>query len=198
MDAASQNAQLPSFSTTAEGGSSYMGPMFSPGGSELRGLHFPHSRLPTTPLQYDMGAPPTQQPRSTQMNMEPGQTHFVPLRNFEHLAVDRSRGVRVDFPRFDGVNPRGWLRNCHRYFMLNPMSNIEKILLASMHLEGKAKYWYMDNVEGREFMGWTVFSNMLIERFLEGEGENLIGDFNKLVQEDSVEELSKEGGIVTI
>lgn len=94
----------------------------------------------------------------------------------------------MDFPRFDGVNLRGWLRKCHRYFMLNPMSDMEKILLASMHFEREAEYWYMDNVEGREFMGWTVFSNMLIERFLEGEGENLIGDFNKVVQEDSVEQ----------
>lgn len=58
------------------------------------------------------------------------------------------------------------MRKCQRYFMLNPMSDIEKILLASMHLEGKAEHYYMDNIEGREFMGWPIFSNMLIERFL--------------------------------
>lgn len=72
--------------------------------------------------------------------------------------------------------------------MLNPMSDIDKILLASMHLEGKAEHYYMDNIEGREFMGWPIFSNMLIERFLEEEGENLIVDFNKLVQDGSVVE----------
>lgn len=94
----------------------------------------------------------------------------------------------MEFPRFGGEDPRGWLRKCHRYFMLNPMTDAEKILLESMHLDKRVEYWYMDNIEGREFMGWTVFSNIVMERFSEPERENLIGDFNNLVQEGSVEE----------
>lgn len=60
--------------------------------------------------------------------------------------------------------------------MLNPISDVEKILLASMHPEGKAEYWYMDTIEEKEYMEWGAFTGLLMERFMEPEGENLIGD----------------------
>lgn len=37
-------------------------------------------------------------------------------------------------------------------------------------------------------MGWNVFAAMVMERFMEEEGENLVGDFKKLQQEGSVED----------
>lgn len=120
------------------------------------------------------------------MAAKQGNISLTPMRPVD--LGDRNRSMRVDFPRFVGDDPRGWLRRCHRYFMLNPMTEVEKVMLASMQLDSKAEYWYMDYVEGREFMGWNVFANMLLERFQEGEGENIIGDFNKLQQEGSVEE----------
>lgn len=97
------------------------------------------------------------------MPTEPVNLQFTPMRPVD--LGDRSRSIRVDFPRFNGDDPRGWLRRCQRYFMFNPMTDLEKVMLASMHLDGKAEYWYMDYVEWREFMGWNVFANMLLERF---------------------------------
>lgn len=44
--------------------------------------------------------------------------------------------------------------------MLNPISDVDKIPLASIHLEGKTEYWYMDNMERREFIVWIIFSKM--------------------------------------
>lgn len=105
---------------------------------------------------------------------------------------DRGRGVRVEFPRFNGKFPREWLRRCHMYFLLNPMTKVEKILLTSMHMEGKAEYWYMDNIEGKEYMGWGAFIGLIMERFMEPERENLIGDFNKLKQERTVDEYKEK------
>lgn len=124
------------------------------------------------------------------------QPHFIPPMNtgfpspkgpdLNHNAANR--GVKIDFPRFNGENPRQWLRKCHRYFLLNPMPENEKIVTASMHLDDKAEFWYMDYMEGKELMGWNVFAAMVLERFMEEEGENLVGDFNKLQQDGSVEE----------
>lgn len=71
--------------------------------------------------------------------------------------------------------------------MLSPVSAVEKILLASMNLTRKVEYWYIDYIEGRQFMGLNSFSNMLMDRFLEGEDENMKGDFNKLKQEGTIE-----------
>lgn len=50
----------------------------------------------------------------------------------------------------------------------------------------------MDNVEGKEFTGWNVFSNMLTDRFIKPEGQNLIGDFNKLQQDGTLEEYKEK------
>lgn len=72
----------------------------------------------------------------TQMGAEVGNLHFKHTRNLENLMVDRGRGVGVEFPIFGGENPRGWLRKCYRYFMLNHMTDIEKILLASFTYKG--------------------------------------------------------------
>lgn len=99
----------------------------------------------------------------------------------------RSYKGTTDFPNFGRENPRGWFRWCNRYFMLSPVSAVEKILLASMNLTRKVEYWYIDYIEGRQFMGLNSFSNMLMDRFLEGEDENMKGDFNKLKQEGTIE-----------
>lgn len=97
------------------------------------------------------------------------------------------RNLRLDFPHFNGDNQRNWLRKCHRFFIVNPMAEHEKVILASMHLEGKTEYWYVDYVEGREHMGWNMFVAMVMDRFEEEERENLVGDFNKLKQDGYVE-----------
>lgn len=149
-------------------------------------LSTPHGRMPPHPnLQFVQSS---QQGRHFSMGVEPGNPSLTPARNLEPMMMDKTRGMRVEFPRFNGENPRGWLRKCHRYFILNPMTDVEKILLASMHFDGKAEYWYMDYIEGKEFMGWASFSGLLMERFLEGECQNLIGEFNKLQQVGTVEE----------
>lgn len=129
----------------AEIGGSHVGSLYSPNYYDHRGPSFPQMRIPPPHLQFESNRPPMQPPRNASMGMEPGNINFTPTKNIDHIMTARSRGVKVDFPRFNGENLRGWLRKCHRYFMLNPMSNVEKILLASMHFEGKAEYWYMDN-----------------------------------------------------
>ncbi|XP_012827980.1 PREDICTED: uncharacterized protein LOC105949233 [Erythranthe guttata] len=99
-----------------------------------------------------------------------------------------NRAAKVEFPKFDGEFPRTWLRRCHRYFTLNPMSEQDKVQFASMHLEGKVEDWYTDYIEQLEGLGWENFTNMVLDRFLEEEGVSLTAEFNRLRQETTVEE----------
>ncbi|XP_026396574.1 uncharacterized protein LOC113291233 [Papaver somniferum] len=49
-----------------------------------------------------------------------------------------SRHPKIDFPRFDGSNPRGWIRKCNRYFQLNSIYEIHKVDIASIHFDDVA------------------------------------------------------------
>lgn len=48
------------------------------------------------------------------------------------------RTIKIDFPRFDRENPTGWVYKANHYFVLNPMSDGQKILMSSFYLEGSA------------------------------------------------------------
>lgn len=46
---------------------------------------------------------------------------------------------RVDFPKFDGSNPRSWIIKCNSYFkLMSSIPDSQRVHLASMHFEGKA------------------------------------------------------------
>lgn len=163
-------------------------------------LHTPaqptHTFIPPPPQHPLQNHPPQNHPLpgfpqnipmpNQQIRLRPDLANPYFYRNAEP-NMWAGRNLRLDFPHFNGDNPRNWLRKCHRFFMVNPMAEHEKVILASMHLEGKAEYWYVDYVEGREHMGWNMFVAMVMDRFEEEERENLVGDFNKLKQDGSVE-----------
>ncbi|KAL3646227.1 hypothetical protein CASFOL_011407 [Castilleja foliolosa] len=93
---------------------------------------------------------------------------------------------RMEFPKFDGTDARGWIRRCQRYFSLNPLSDDTKIMLAGMNLEGMAEYWFLDHVEGRN-LSWSRFVDLFIYRFTSVRDDDVIGEFNKLKQLSTVE-----------
>lgn len=104
------------------------------------------------------------------------------------LAGTLIKNISVEFPRFTGDDPRGWVKRCNRFFNVNPVLEQEKVMLAALHLEGKADNWYMDYLEGRDYIGWPAFTEMLVERFSEEDGVDIVEIFNNLKQKGSVEE----------
>jgi len=111
-------------------------------------------------------------------------------RNYEMGAYYRV--PKFDFPKFDGGNPRMWLRKYQRYFLFNLMPDYEKIMLAAMNMEGVADHWYGDYIEGKENMMWERFAELLLCRFQNSDGGNLIGKFNKLKQQNLVADYIQE------
>lgn len=68
------------------------------------------------------------------------------------------------------------------------MGDHEKVLTAAMHMDGQAYLWYLEYVENRDDVDWDKFVEMVIERFSNVEGRNLVAQFNKLKQEGSAQE----------
>lgn len=56
---------------------------------------------------------------------------------------------KVEFPSFDGNDPKGWIKKCTRYFTLCKISDDQKANLASLHLKGIAETWFSSYVMGR-------------------------------------------------
>lgn len=46
---------------------------------------------------------------------------------------------KIDFPRFEGKDPRGWVSKCEKKFQLNPtLDNRKNVAYAALHLDGEA------------------------------------------------------------
>ncbi|KAF9617424.1 hypothetical protein IFM89_036385 [Coptis chinensis] len=75
------------------------------------------------------------------------------------------RAPKVDFPRFDGENPRAWAHKCSKFFQIHPIEENQKASLASLYLEGKADAWFLDYQEGKECIQWEELVEDICGRF---------------------------------
>lgn len=114
---------------------------------------------------------------------EKGSTSHNPLGNVprnESQNQSASGGYtpfpKVEFPHFDGDNPRAWIRKCNRYFqVISTIGEDQKVPLASVHLEGRAELWYQGYIEGREAPSWQEFVLAVFERFEDLDFEKVMG-----------------------
>ncbi|XP_057780007.1 uncharacterized protein LOC130998610 [Salvia miltiorrhiza] len=104
----------------------------------------------------------------------------------QNSGSSQSRMPRIDFPKFLGENPMQWIRQCNKYFVINPLSDVDKILTAALYMEGNADLWYLEYVEGLDGLTWEEFSCLVVERFTNLEEKNLVAQFNKLKQDSDV------------
>ncbi|KAK6163435.1 hypothetical protein DH2020_000299 [Rehmannia glutinosa] len=88
---------------------------------------------------------------------------------------------KIDFPRFDGSNPRSWILKCNGYFKLIPnIPDTQKVTLASMHFEGKTAQWFQNFCTKQTELSWQQFIEIISARFEELKETKIIAEFNKL------------------
>ncbi|KAF5450607.1 hypothetical protein F2P56_030941, partial [Juglans regia] len=75
------------------------------------------------------------------------------------------RSIKLDFPRFHGDEPSGWIYKANHYFALHPMPDGQKILMASFYMEGTALVWFQDAEETDSFKSWHSFIKAVQSRF---------------------------------
>ncbi|KAF9616826.1 hypothetical protein IFM89_032676 [Coptis chinensis] len=109
----------------------------------------------------------------------------IPLNPHQRLQQQNNiqgRPLRLDFPRFEGEEPEGWLFQVERFFSLNPMPPAQQVTMASIHLRGGAVPWYRWLHNSMGDLTWNQFSRALCKRF--GSRKNLdpMSAISKLVQ----------------
>ncbi|XP_012842971.1 PREDICTED: uncharacterized protein LOC105963142 [Erythranthe guttata] len=109
------------------------------------------------------GRPEANIPYTIPMHRQGGKSY-----NFGGNSTSVQKVPKLDFPRFNGDNPRGWIRKCQKYFSINRMVDQERIVWASMHMEGKADHWFADYLEGRDSVDWHIFETYFINSFISG------------------------------
>lgn len=87
----------------------------------------------------------------------------------------------IDFPRFDGINPRAWILKCNSYFKLMPsIPDAQRVHLATMHFDGKALSWFQNLNMGDVGITWKQFLEVVSARFEDLKVSTIIVEFNKL------------------
>lgn len=99
---------------------------------------------------------------------------------------------KLDFPKFDGVNPRVWIKKCNRYFELCKISNDQKVDLASLYMIDKAEIWVTSYLAVRKFVEWDDFIIDLVARFRDYGSSKIVEQFNRLQQFGQLEDYVDE------
>ena len=56
--------------------------------------------------------------------------------------MSHSRITKIDLPKFNGDDVRGWLFRCEQLFLIDQVNEFEKVNLVSIHLYDKALLWH--------------------------------------------------------
>ncbi|XP_057773723.1 uncharacterized protein LOC130993019 [Salvia miltiorrhiza] len=94
---------------------------------------------------------------------------------------------KVDFPRFNGTNPRAWIIKCNSYFKLTAaMTDEHKVQLAIHNFEGKALQWFQNfGYESVLDVSWDQFLQVVAARFEDINESKIIMEFKNLKQSGS-------------
>lgn len=100
----------------------------------------------------------------------------------------QSRTIKLDFSRFDGTEPAGWIYRAEQFFLYHQTPPNQRIKIASFHLEGKALQWFWWLDKAGAIYRWNDFTKTLMARFGPSGYDNPINLLAKLRQTASVQE----------
>ncbi|XP_028055602.1 uncharacterized protein LOC114259772 isoform X1 [Camellia sinensis] len=132
-------------------------------------------------IKYDQVAS-----RVYESHQEIEETSQVWVQNPESFNQFQTRYTRIDFPKFCGKDPLGWIYKCKRFFDYNAIENGNGVKLASLHLENKALQWFQWFEKCHNQINWNTFKEGVVSRFGPNSYEDEMGDLTKLRQVTSV------------
>lgn len=84
--------------------------------------------------------------------------------NTEHGEV-HLKSIKLDFPKFDGEDPFGWLYRANQFFAFNQTQPYHRILIASFHMERKALIWFLEVEQSGTITNLDAFVKAMLLRF---------------------------------
>ncbi|KAG2683217.1 hypothetical protein I3760_10G022200 [Carya illinoinensis] len=98
---------------------------------------------------------------------------------FEDTSGIQTKTICLEFPTFDGANPNEWLYQANQFFKYHQPHPKHRVLLASIHMEGKVLTWFQELEAASAFTNWKVFEH------------DLLTYFGPSIYEDAMEALTK-------
>ena len=105
---------------------------------------------------------------------------------------------RVEFPKFDGTNFRGWAYRCRQFFVVDATPMEQRVRLTSIHLEDKALKWHLNFMKNRreEDLSWDDYFKQMEIRFTDVHYANPMVQLKQLQQgtkkvEDYIDEFDE-------
>jgi len=84
---------------------------------------------------------------------------------------------QLEFPMFDGSNPRVRIQKCGRYFSLCKIPKPQRVDLASIQLKGRAEVWFSCYIAIKKNVDWDEFIVDVCGRFKEDLGCQVVEEF---------------------
>ncbi|KAF9605396.1 hypothetical protein IFM89_016973 [Coptis chinensis] len=126
-------------------------------------------------------------PNQNSFNPNSSNTNLIQQRQHQQPII-QGRRLRLDFPRFEGEDPESWLFQAKKFFTLNPISEEQKVIMASIHLKGDAIAWYRWLNQSLGELTWRQFSTSLCKRFGSRKHIDPMSSLSKLTQQGTVRE----------
>lgn len=73
--------------------------------------------------------------------------------------------LKLDVPRFEGIDPQGWIFMISQFFDYHATPEEERITVASFYLDGAALSWYQWMYRNGQIHSWAQFLQALETRF---------------------------------
>ena len=98
------------------------------------------------------------------------------------------RGLKLDFPRFDGTNVLHWIFQSEQFFELYQVPEDQKVVVAGVHFEPNVLPWFQMVKRNNPLLSWQWFARALEMEFGPSPYDSPRVAMYKLFQQGSVQE----------
>lgn len=123
---------------------------------------------------------------STSSLPHPLQYELISENEQKGTKIYHTRSVKVDFPRFEGIDVFNWIFKAEQYFDYYRVEEGEKIQLAIIHFDGQVVPWYQMLHKTGMLTSWQSLVKALVHDYGPSMYESPDYALFNLFQEDSV------------
>jgi hypothetical protein len=92
---------------------------------------------------------------------------------------------KMDMRKFDGKDPVTWILQMGQYFDLNNVQNIQKVRIATLHLEQNTFVWYRWLCSRKKIDTWSIFMEEMIAHYEDTKSNTFFSQLINLKQKCS-------------
>lgn len=91
---------------------------------------------------------------------------YTPGNHTNHNLIPNLSGpMKLEFPRFFGVEPTSWIYKANQYFTYYNILDNEKLMMASFHMDGEALVWFQEGEDVGVIRNWEALVQALLIKF---------------------------------